>query len=281
MSTEANAPDTIVLIHGLWVTPRSWEQWVPHYEARGYRVLTPTYPGFEVEVEALRADPTPIAQAKVPDTIAHLESVLAELEHQPIIIGHSFGGTLTQLLLDRGHGAAGVVIDSAPTEGVRVNPLSQIKSLFPALKNPANRHEAVGFTSEQFHYAFTNTLTEEESAKVYDSYHIAAPGSWVWSYGLLANFTPGHQETWVDYSNDDRAPLLFIAGEKDHIMPPSVNRSNAKHWAKSSALTELKEYPGRDHWTCGAPGWEQIADDALEWATAHARTTRTGDDKIT
>jgi len=198
---------------------------------------------------------------------------MAGLDRQPITIGHSFGGTLTQLLLDRGHGAAGVVINSAPTEGVRVNPLSQIKSLFPALNNPAKRHQAVGFTPAQFHYAFTNTLSEEESAKVYERYHIPAPGSWVWSYGLLANLTPGHQETWVNYGNDDRAPLLFIAGGEDHIMPPSVNRSNAKHWGKSSALTEVKEFPGRDHWTCGAEGWEAVADYALEWATAHARTS--------
>jgi hypothetical protein len=86
---------------------------------------------------------------------------------------------MTQLLLDRGCGAAGVVIDSAPTEGVRVSPPSQIKSLFPILKNPANRHKAVDFTADEFHYAFTNNLSEEESAKVYDRYHIPAPGNWV------------------------------------------------------------------------------------------------------
>jgi len=218
----------------------------------------------------LRADPSPIASATVPDTVAHLERVITGLDRPPIIIGHSFGGTLTQLLLDRGHGAAGVVIDSAPTEGVRVTPPSQIKSLFPILNNPANRHKAVGFTPEEFHYAFANALSEEESAKVYERYHIPAPGNWVWAYGLIANFKPGHQETWVDYSNDARAPLLFIAGGEDHIMPPSVNRSNAKHYAKSSARTDYKEFPGRSHFTCGEDGWEQIADYALEWATAHA-----------
>ena len=103
-----------------------------------------------------------------------------------------------------------MVINSAPTEGVRVTPLSQIRSLFAFLDNPANRHKAVGFTPEQFHYAFTNSLNGDDSAKVYERYHIPAPGSWVWSCGLLASFTPGRQETWVDYSNDARAPLLFI-----------------------------------------------------------------------
>ena len=119
-----------------------------------------------------------------------------------------------------------------------------MKSLFPALKNPANIHKAVGFTKEEFHYAFTNTLSREESDKVWERYAIPAPGNWVWVYGLIANFQPGHQATWVDYAAD-RAPLLFIGGEKDHIMPPSVNKSNAKHYEKSSAVTEYHEFRPR------------------------------------
>ncbi|MFI5934426.1 alpha/beta hydrolase [Actinoplanes sp. NPDC051494] len=261
---------TIVLVHGLWMTPRSWEHWVPYYEGKGHTVLTPAYPGFEVEVEALRADPTPIATVTVPETVAHLEKLITGLDEKPIIIGHSFGGTLTQLLLDRGLGAAGVVIDSAPPEGIRVNPPSQIKSLFPVLNNPAKRHQAAGFTAEQFRYAFTNTLSEQDSRAAYDRYAIAAPGSWVWSYGLLANFTPGKQETWVNFHNEQRAPLLFIAGGADHIMPPSVNRSNAKHYKGTTTVTEYFEFDGRSHWTCAEPGWEQVADKALEWALQHA-----------
>ena len=126
------------------------------------------------------------------------------------------------------------------------------ESLFPALKNPANSHKAVAFTAEEFHYAFANTLSAEDSSAARQRYAIAAPGNWVWSYGLIANFKPGHQETWVDY-DQDRAPLLFIGGEKDHIMPPSVNRSNARHYENSPALTEFYEFEGRDHWTCAAP----------------------------
>lgn len=268
MITQRGGPDTVVLVHGLWMTPRSWEHWIPYYESKGYRVLAPAYPGFEVEVEALRADPSPIASATVPGTVAHLERVIDQLDRPPIIMGHSFGGTLTQLLLSRGRGAAGVVINSAPTEGVLVNPPSQIKSLFPILKNPANHAKAVGFTAKEFHYVFTNTLTEAESAKVYERYHIPAPASWVWAYGVFANLKPGRQETWVDYHKADRAPLLFIAGGADNIMPPSVNRSNAKHY-KSTALTEYKEFPGRSHFTCGEEGWEQVADYALSWASEH------------
>lgn len=270
MSTNMTTPDTIVLIHGLWMTPRSWDGWAKRYESRGYRVLTPAYPGLEVEVEALRADPSPIEAVTVPDTMKHLEEIIAGLATPPILMGHSFGGTLTQMLLDRGLGAAGVVVDSAPTEGVLTLPLSQIKATFPILNNPANRHKAVGFTPEQFHYAFTNTLSEEESAKVYERLHIPAPGSWVWG-GVLANFTPGHQATWVDYANDDRAPLLFIAGGEDHIMPPAVNKSNFHKYEKSKAITAYEEFPGRSHFTVGQDGWEAVADYALSWATENAR----------
>ena len=262
---------TIVLIHGLWMTPRSWEAWVPYLESKGHRVVTPAYPGFEIEVEALRENPDVIANLTVPETVDHLAGVIEAQDESPILIGHSFGGTLTQLLLARNLGSAGVAIDSAPTEGVHVTPLSQARSLFPALRNPANFHRAVGFTAEEFHYAFANTISREESDKAWERYAIPAPGNWVFAYGLLANFKPGHQETWVDYANNDRAPLLFIGGGSDHIMPPSVNKSNAKHYQKSSVLTEYHEFPGRSHWTCAEPGWEAVADHALDWALKHRR----------
>ena len=267
-SPSSTTPDTIVLIHGLWMTPRSWEKWVERYESRGYRVLAPAYPGLEVEVQALREDPSPIEALTVPGTVEHLEGIVGELESPPILMGHSFGGLLVQILLDHGYGAAGVAIDSVPAEGIKVVPVSQIRASFPVLKNPANRHRAVPFTPEQFHYAFTNTLSEEESAAVYERYYVPAPGGWVWG-GVLANFTPGHQDTYVDFKNDERAPLLFIAGGDDNIMPPSVNESNAHHYRKSSAVTDYREFPGRSHYTLGQDGWEEVADYALDWAVSH------------
>ena len=183
-------PDTIVLIHGFWVTPRSWEDWKARYEARGYQVLTPAYPGLEVEVEALNADPSPLETLTVPAIIEHLESVVGAVETPPILIGHSAGGVFTQILLDHGFGAAGVAVNSAPTEGVKRVPLSQVKATFPVLKNPANRHRAVGFTPEQWHYAFTNGFSEEESLRLYERYHIPASGSIFWG-SALANIHPG------------------------------------------------------------------------------------------
>jgi pimeloyl-ACP methyl ester carboxylesterase len=269
MNSDSTRPDTIVLIHGFWVTPRSWENWIARYEARGYRVLAPAYPGFEAEVEALNADPSPIEALTVPAVVEHLEAVVGGLESPPILIGHSAGGTFVQILLDHGFGASGVAINSAPTEGVLVSPPSQIKSLFPVLRNPANRHRAVGFTHEQWQYAFTNTFSEEDSRALYDRYAIPASGAILWGI-LLANLQPGHQAAWVDYKNDDRAPLLFISGSEDHLMPPSVQRSNAKHY-KSNTITELKEYEGRAHLLPAQDGWEEVADYALEWAISHAR----------
>ncbi|MBW6435024.1 alpha/beta hydrolase [Actinoplanes hulinensis] len=264
-----STPDTIVLVHGFWVTPRSWEHWITHYENKGFRVLAPGYPGFEVEVEELNANPDIITAVTVPGIIDKIETQIKELSKPPIIIGHSAGGAFTQILLDHGYGAAGVAMNSAPTEGVKVVPLSQVKSTFPVLKSPANRHKAVGLSLDEWKYAFTNTFTDEESKALYERYHIPANGGILWG-SVLANFQPGHQDTWVNYHNDDRAPLLFVSGSEDHIMPPSIQRSNAKHY-KSKATTEHIEYEGYAHLLPAQNGWEEIADTVLEWALRHAR----------
>ncbi|NYH40578.1 pimeloyl-ACP methyl ester carboxylesterase [Micromonospora jinlongensis] len=263
------APDTIMLVHGFWVTPRSWENWITHYESKGFRVIAPAYPGYEVEVEALNTDPTPILHSTVPQIIGHYESVLRGLNSPPIIIGHSAGGAFTQILLDHGFGAAGVAMNSAPTEGVRVVPLSQVKSTFPVLKNPANRHRVVPLTFEEWQYAFTNTFTEEEGRALWQRYAIPANGGILWG-SVLANFQPGHQDTWVDYHNDNRAPLLFVSGSEDHIMPPAIQESNAKHY-KSNTITERREYDGYAHLLPAQKGWQEIADEVLDWALRHAR----------
>lgn len=269
--TNATAPDTIILIHGFWVTPRSWEGWISHYERKGYKVLAPAYPGFEVEVEALNADPGPIEQITIPQIVNNLQTIIDELDRPPILMGHSAGGAIVQVLLDLGRGAAGVAINSAPTEGVRVAPLSQLKSTFPVFKNPANRHRAVSLTFEQWKYAFTNTFAEDEARRLYERYHIPASGNIVWG-GVLANLKPGHQEVWVDYRNDARPPLLFVSGSEDRLMPPKVQHSNAKHY-KSAAVTEVKVYDGFAHLLPAQDGWERIADEALDWAERNAMSS--------
>lgn len=269
-----SAPDTIVLIHGFWVTPRSWEGWKERYEAQGYTVHTPGYPGFEGEVEALRADPTPIADLTVAAIADHLDAYLRSLGTAvpPILMGHSAGGTFLQLMLARGHGSAAVALNSAPTEGVRTTPWSQLRSVWPVVRNPANHGRAVGLTFDEWRYAFTNTYTEEQSRYFYDRYHVPASGR-VLIDSVLANFQPGHQDAWVDFASPTRVPLLFLSGSEDHIMPPAVQASNAAHYRGPGTVTEHDVYDGRPHLMVAGPGWEEIADRALAWALAQSSWT--------
>lgn len=259
--------DTIVLIHGLWMTALSWEHWVKYYTDKGYRVIARSWPGIEGDIDALRRDPSSIAGLGVTEVADHYDGIIRALDKPPIIIGHSFGGLMTQILLDRGLGAAGVAIGSAAPKGVLFLPLSTIRVVFPAFSNPLNNHRAVPLTPEQFHYAFTNTLTEEESLAVYERYAVPGPDHLLFQAGL-ANLTP-HAATTVNFENNERAPLLLIAGGKDHISPTPLVEANFKLYAKSKAITEFKDYPERSHYTVGQPGWQEVADYALDWAVRH------------
>ena len=174
---EAVTTDTIVLIHGLWMTPLSWEHWVERYRSRGYEVLAPAWPGMDGDIEELRANPEPIENLGIEDIVDHYEGIIRGLDNPPIIIGHSFGGAFTEILLDRGLGAAGVAIDAAAVRGVTKLPFSTLRSAFPVLKSPANNHRAVALSAEQFHYAFTNTMSEEESVRAYNRYAVPGPGT--------------------------------------------------------------------------------------------------------
>jgi len=223
----------------------------------------------EGDIEELRLDPDRVAGLGVTEIVDHYAAIIRGLDRPPIIMGHSFGGLFAQILIDRGLGAAGVAIDSAPVKGILILPFSTLKVSFPALSNPFNLHKAGSLTPEQFHYAFGNLLSEEESAKVYERYAVPGPDHVLFQAGL-ANFNP-HATTTVNFHNDDRAPLLLIAGGKDHIAPASVTKANYNLYRTSKALTEYKEFPERSHFTLGEPGWEEVADYALDWAAEHAR----------
>jgi pimeloyl-ACP methyl ester carboxylesterase len=266
VSDANNTPDTIVLIHGLWLTSRSWEGWIERYASRGHRVLAPSWPGMEEDVEVLNADPSPIAKLTVEQIVDHYESIILDLEGPPIIMGHSFGGTFTQILLDRGLGAAGVGVATATVKGVRDLPLSTIKVASPAL-SPFKKGDAVPLTSEEFHYAFTNTLSQEASDAIYARYHVPAATAVLREYAF-ANF---HRDapTRVDFHRERRAPLLFIGFGEDHVMPPKVLHHNEEKYDDSLSPTEYMEFPGRPHFP-SVPGWEEVADYALGWALEHA-----------
>jgi pimeloyl-ACP methyl ester carboxylesterase len=265
--SSPDSSETIVLIHGMWMTPLSWESWISHYEARGHRVLAPAWPGLDKEPEELRRDPSPLRGLGITEIVDHYDKIIRELDRPPIIIGHSFGGLHTQLLLDRGLGAAGVALDTAAPKGVLRLPYSTLRTAFPALRNPANRNKEVPLTRDQFYWCFTNALSREQSDAVYDRYYIPGAGRPFFEAGL-ANFHP-NAVTKVDYANPKRPPLLLMTGAEDRICPPSVNRSNFKQQRKAPSATAAKEFPGRSHWP-GQDGWEEVADYALDWTVEQA-----------
>jgi pimeloyl-ACP methyl ester carboxylesterase len=262
--------DTVVLIHGLWMTPRSWENWARRYAARGFRVLAPAWPGMDGEVEALRDDPSPIAGLTIDRIIDHYAAIIRDLPSPPIVIGHSFGGLFTQVLLDRGLGAVGVGVDSAPIKGLVRLPVSTLRASYPVLHNPANRHRAVPITAEEFRYTFGNTMSAEDSDQAWQRYAVPAAGHVLFE-GAFADLSVDSAAS-VDNGNNDRVPLLLIAGGEDHVVPATVVRSNAGLYQKSRAVTAYHEFPERSHFTVGEPGWEQVADFALDWAVEMANT---------
>jgi pimeloyl-ACP methyl ester carboxylesterase len=198
------------------MTALSWENWTARYQQRGFSVIARSWPGMEGDIDALRADTSAIDDLGIEQILEHYEGIIEGLGSPPIIMGHSFGGAFTQILLDRGLGAAGVAIDSAPVKGLLALPASTLKTGFHVLKNPLNRHRAVALSAEEFHYSFTNTLSEAESGPIYDRYAVPGPGR-VLFQGALANFSP-HSPAAVDFKNEERAPLLLIAED----VPPVV-----------------------------------------------------------
>ena len=267
----AQSPDTILFIHGLWLTPRSWENYAQRYESRGYRVLAPGWPGIEGEVEALRRDPSLLDGLDLEKVVDHYENVILGLEEAPILIGHSLGGSITQLLLDRGLGAAAVGLAPGTVKGIPDLPLSTLRASFAVLRNPFKRGKGIPFSKRQFKYAMANTLTKEESDRLWERYAVPAASGVLFDIALatLARNSPAK----VNFANDGRAPMLFIAFGEDHVVPPNVIRHNVEKYAESRAVTEYREFPGRPHFP-GAPGWEEVADVALSWAVENADARR-------
>ncbi len=263
---------TILLIHGMFMTPRSWEPFRGYYEARGYRVLTPPWPRMKGEVEDIRRDPSALNGLGTIEIVDYYENIVREQDQPPIIMGHSVGGLFVQMLLDRGLGAVGVGIDAAAPKGVLRLPWAQIRSLSPVLLNPANNRRTVMLTFAQFRYAFANTISEVEGMEVYQRNAIPVPGRLVFQAGL-ANLNP-RAATRVNYRNNERAPLLLIAGSEDHTVPASVDRSTFRKYRNSTAITDFKEFPGRSHLIVAQQGWEEVAEYALAWANDRLQAPR-------
>ncbi len=255
---------TVMLIHGAWLNSLSWEGFKARYEAKGYKVVAPDWPFDDGDPADLRASPR-MALTKIgPKAIVeHYEREIRALAEDPILIGHSAGGVWVQHLLDRGLGAAGVSIDPAPTPGVPLGPHA-IVSAFPVLGDPFSAGKVKSMSRSFFNHRFAQTLPEDLKGPHYDRYIVPTAGKVYWD-GL---FGGAGKITW---DSKVRPPLLLIAGEKDMIADASMTKAIYNHQKRAASTTAFRLYPGRSHWTCLEPGWEEVADYALEWAAEHAR----------
>ncbi|HEY6746812.1 MAG TPA: alpha/beta fold hydrolase [Mycobacteriales bacterium] len=264
------SPQTpVVFVHGLWLHSTSWGPWQELFAERGYAPIAPGWPGEADTVAATRADPSPMAGYGVAEVANHYADIIAGLPARPIVIGHSFGGVIAQILLARGLADAAVAIDPAPIKGVLALPVSALRVASIALRNPANAGRTVALTLDQFTYGFANARTPAEASALYDSWTIPSPGKPLFQ-AASANFAL-HAATSVDVHNSHRGPLLITLGGKDHTVPPAVSKATYKLQHKSSAKTDLHQFPDADHSLTIDSDWRQIADDVLAWLKAQGR----------
>ena len=223
--TGTKAP--VVFIHGLWLHASSWQPWQELFAEAGYEPSAPGWPGDAGTVEATRANPDAVANKGIDEVTDHYAKIIDGLPARPVLIGHSFGGLIAQILAGRGLAAVTVAIDPAPFRGVLPLPLSALRVASGAVSNPANRHRAVPLTFDQFRYAFANAVTEEEAKQLFEAYAVPAPGLPLFQ-AVAANLNPW-TEVKVDTDNPGRGPLLIISGEKDHTVPPAIANASYKH----------------------------------------------------
>jgi len=257
----------VVFVHGLWLHSTSWQPWQDRFRTAGYEPVAPEWPGIPATVAAARANPGAYGNHGVADVVEHLAGVIRGLGAPPVLIGHSFGGLIVQILLGRGLGAAAVAIDPAPAKGVLALPPSALKVASVALRNPANRSRAVALTPAQFRYGFGNALSEDESAELFERWSIPTPAKPLFE-AAFANLSPGRATT-VDTANPDRGPLLVTAGGRDHTVPPAISKGTVRLYRRSPAVTDLVEFPDRGHSLPIDHGWSEVADTALNWLAAH------------
>ena len=257
------SPTPAVFIHGLWLHAASWHPWFDLFRQRGYEPMAPGWPNEPDTVGQARELPQLVANTSIDDVTAHYARLIQSLDAAPVIIGHSFGGLITEKLLGQGVGAAGVAIDPAQIKGVLPLPLAQLRAGLPALGNPANLHKSVSLTQEEFRYGFGNALSQEESDKLYERWTIPSPARPLFQ-AAAANFAL-HSQAKVDTANETRGPLLLISGTEDHTVPDVVTRATYKQYRGSTAVTELRKFEGRGHSLTVDGGWRDVADGVLEW----------------
>jgi pimeloyl-ACP methyl ester carboxylesterase len=251
----------VVFVHGLWLLASSWDRWRTLFEQAGYTTLAPDWPDDTATVEEGNEHPEVFARKSIGQIADHFEAVVGELDRKPAVIGHSFGGLLTQILAARGASAVSVAIDPAPFRGVLPLPISALRSASPVLRNPANRRRAVPLTYEQFRFGFANALGDDEAKSLYDEFAVPGSGEPVFQ-AAAANLNPW-TEAKVDSKNPDRGPLLIISGELDHTVPWAVANASYKREKRNPGVTEIVEIKGRGHSLTIDNGWREVADTAL------------------
>ena len=251
----------VVFVHGLWLLPSSWDRWARLFEEAGFTALTPGWPDDPEDVQEANEHPNVFAHKSIGQVADHFEEIVRVLKKKPVLIGHSFGGLLAQILAGRGLAAATVAIDPAPFRGVLPLPFSALKSAWPVLGNPANRNRAVPLTFDQFRYGFANALSEHEAQQLYDTFAVPASGKPLFQ-AATANFNPW-TEAKVDTENPDRGPLLIISGEKDHTVPWAIANASFKQQQHNRGITEIVEMPNRGHALTIDHGWREVAETAL------------------
>ena len=239
------ARQPVLFIHGLWLLASSWDRWIELFEREGFEAHAPEWP----------EDP------HIKNVADHYEKIARSLGRKPLIVGHSFGGLLAQILAGRGCSAATIAIAPAPFRGVLPLPFSALRSAWPILGNPANRNRAVPLTFEQFHYAFANAVDDEEAKALFEKFAVAAPGQPLFQ-AATANFNPWTEDK-VDTEAPDRGPLLFISGDRDHTVPPAVVNASFKLQQRNLGVTEIAHVAERGHALTIDHGWEDIARTSL------------------
>jgi pimeloyl-ACP methyl ester carboxylesterase len=264
---NASGRTPVVFIHGLWLLPSSWDRWAALFDEAGYTALTPGWPDDPETVEEAKAHPEVFARKTVGQVADHFEDVIRKLDRKPALVGHSFGGLLTEILAGRGLASVSVAISPAPFRGVLPLPISALRSSAPVLGNPANRNRAVPLTYKQFRYAFANAVGEEEAKGLYDTFAVPAPGAPIFQ-AATANLNPW-TEAKVDTKNPERGPLLVISGENDHTVPWSIANASYKKQRRNEAVTEIIKLPRRGHALTIDSGWREVAEKALDFVKRH------------
>jgi pimeloyl-ACP methyl ester carboxylesterase len=253
----------VVFIHGLWLLPSSWDNWVGFFEEAGYAGLTPDWPDDPETVEEARANPGVFAKKTLGQVADHTAEVIGKLDKKPSVMGHSTGGLLAQIIADRGLSAATVGIDAGPFRGVLPLPISTLRVSWTVLKNPLNRNRAVTLTFDEFKYGWTNALGDDEAKQLYETYHVAAPGVALMQMAN-ANLNP-FTEAKLDPKNPARGPLLLIGGEKDHTVHRAITNASYKRQSRNEAVTEIALIPNRGHSLTIDSGWREVAQAALDF----------------